>query len=44
MDDEEADKSLVSMITPFVITLDELDKNEDEGQHIKPITIQLSID
>ena len=44
MDVDEANRIMVSMITPFIIKLDEVDKYKEKEGPITPITIQLSID
>ena len=44
MDADKANRSIVSMITPFIIKLDEVDKYKEEEGPITPITIQLSND
>ena len=44
MDADEANKSMVSIITPFLIKLDEVNKYKEEEGPVTPITIQLPID
>ena len=44
MNADEANKSMVSMITPFIIKLDEVDKYKAEEGPATPITIQLPVD
>ena len=44
VDANEANRSMVSMITPFLIKLDEVNKYKEEKCHVTLITIQFPIE